>query len=124
MPLFFLFLIALISCIRDKKLLNVFSRFSVIIFLFQPNIFKTLFDILTCTTLDPAPGKAYITKYLTEECYTMEYFFWIGVLVIPSFMFYAILFPIYTWFYTKNNLGDLNKVRLFISNFGKQNFYW
>ena len=127
--LFPLFVFTILSIFLIFKRVNelslkIFLGLSISIFLFQPNVFKALFDILSCKNLSPEPGKSYISSNLTTECFTPYYFSWVGAMVIPAFLFYALIFPLVVWKYTKNNLSNIRKVKLFITDYGRNHFYW
>ena len=115
---------------RNELKNRILISFSLSIFIFQPAILKSLFEILKCKGMYPDPGKAYIFSDMSEECYTSTYYRWIFFLVIPAFLFYVILFPIFFNFYIKKNDSGVKSIDLIRKNhilklgFRKEKYYW
>ena len=87
---------------KTTQLINkILISFSFCVFLFQPAILNALFEIVKCKDLYPDPGKSFIFNYMSEECYTENYFKWVFLMVIPGLLFYAILFPLFFNCYIK-----------------------
>lgn len=119
--------------LRKKELMNrILISFSFCVFLFQPAILKSLFEIVKCKHLYPDPGKSYIFSHMSEECYTHTYLKWIIFLVIPGFLFYTILFPFSFSFYIKTSarqsssksLDLLRKNHILKQGFRQDKYYW
>ena len=115
---------------KKNELLNrILISFSFCVFLFQPAILRSLFEIVKCKHLYPYPGKSYIFSYMSEECYTQTYFKWIIFMVIPGFLFYALLFPLCFSLYikksaTNNSIDMLRKSHILKQGFRTDKYYW
>ena len=116
---------------RDKnKLDRVLVTVSISMFLFQPNIVQSLFDILNCTHIS---NVAYIYSEMKVVCYTDEYNEWIAFLVIPSLLIYVVVLPAYFFRKilignyrkkTEKNFDFMTKVGFLIHGFKKDFHYW
>ena len=133
-PFFMTTALALLFIIlKAKELMNrILISFSLCVFLFQPAILKSLFEIIKCKDLYPDPGKSYIFNYMSEECYTSSYFKWIFLMVIPGFLFYVIIFPCFFSYYIKTStietgkksIDVLRKNHILKQGFRKDKYYW
>ena len=124
-------IVILFLIVRAKELMNrILISFSLFVFLFQPAILKSLFEIIKCKDLYPNPGKSYIYSSMSAECYTWTYFKWIICMVLPGFLFYAILFPFLFSYYIKksdvenSSLDLLRKNHILKQGFKKEKYYW
>lgn len=67
---------------------------------------------------------------MSAECYTWTYFKWIICMVLPGFLFYAILFPFLFSYYIKksdvenSSLDMLRKNHILKQGFKKEKYYW
>lgn len=97
-------------------------------FLLQPTILESLFDILKCEKIGE---QYYISKELLTLCYDSQYKKWVAFLVVPSFLIYVIIFPCYLFILVSSNnkkissLEEFNqKVGFLIQGYKKSAFYW
>lgn len=135
MPIFlglmFVFFFSMKKQFHDCNFFSTFFRSMIVsIFILQPNIFTNLFSIMDCRSFDPQPGKSYVRTFLTEECFTNNYWAWIIGFVIPTFLLYAFLEPLITLIYLYKNKENLKKTKFLvdmsflIQGFHKNSFYW
>lgn len=129
MPIIFSIIFCLIFSLMKKKLKKmILITASSTLFLLQPTILESLFDILNCESIG---GQYYIAKELLTFCYDSQYKKWVAFLVVPSFLIYAIIFPCYLFFLVSSNnkkiasLEEFNqKVGFLIQGYKKSAFYW
>ena len=112
-----------------RKSKNILVTLSITIFLMQPSILQSLFDILNCANV--TNDSYYIFSEMRIACYTKEYNLWIYCLVIPSFLVYVVIIPGYfllkVWIglkiYSSHSLF-MAKVGFLIHGFKREAFIW
>ena len=82
-----------------QKKLNPFDfllYFIVSYFFFQQKMFMKLFEYINCENFifDDSFREQYLKNYLGIKCYTIDHYFWLNLIIIPSFVFYGALLPI------------------------------
>ena len=112
-------------CFRKKQTReDVLQSFAILVFLFQPLVFKTCFEALSCRGLFPEPGKWVLYFDLNSDCYDEFHFIWMGLIIIPSIIFYGVLFP---FFYSKKigkNNSYSQKNLILAVEYRKHYLYW
>ena len=115
---------------KKETIRNFIQALKISIFIFQPNIFQNLFNLLDCKSFNPQPGKSFIRTFLSEECYTNQYQIWTLGFVLPTFLCYAIFEPLLTFLYLFKNRPNFNntrflvKISFLIQGLDKSKFYW
>lgn len=66
----------------------------------QGGIFSSILEILKCDMFEGENQKLYyIHSYLSEKCYTQNYYNWLNLTTIPIFVIYAFFFPLLAFLY-------------------------
>ena len=114
---------------KMKKSSRFLVCLSTTVFLLQPIIIQSLLTILKCRNI--FGDTYYLSDDMTIPCYTKEHFYWIFILVIPSFAIYVIMLP--GFFLMKVYIGKRKikddydfrqRVGYLIHGFKKKVFYW
>lgn len=133
LPLFFILtslllitpIIVVQLCLNIKeKIKFLLLIFSMLVFIFQPVIFKTCFEILSCRSFFPQPAKWVLNSDFTIDCYDKFYFFWIGVIIIPSILFYGFIFPVFSWRKAQQKVDLWKESLIFSVEYGNKYFFW
>ncbi|KAL4487247.1 hypothetical protein ABPG72_017966 [Tetrahymena utriculariae] len=124
--LIFYFFIVISKLVRANK--NYLINGFIFVFLFmQPNIISGLTSMMTCRQIGE---KLYIAGDVTLICYSQEHKAFIGFLIIPLFVFWAIVLP-FLWLYcliaNKNRLDNsITRLRFgpLYQEYKKVTYYW
>ncbi|KAL4468018.1 hypothetical protein ABPG73_002311 [Tetrahymena malaccensis] len=124
--LMFYFFMVISKIIRANK--NYLINGFIFVFLFmQPNIISGLTSMMTCRQIGE---KLYIAGDVTLICYSQEHKAFIGFLMIPLFIFWAIILP-FLWLYcltiNKDRLDySITRLRFgpLYQEYKKETFYW
>jgi hypothetical protein len=107
---------------------NILTILLVAIYTCQPNIFKSLMQLLDCREIDP--GKFYLYYRMTEDCNSDSYKKWLYFFILPCFFFYGIFIPTvsysYMWLRRKIifDIKIIRKIGLFVLGLNEKNFLW
>ncbi|EWS71460.1 WD domain, G-beta repeat protein (macronuclear) [Tetrahymena thermophila SB210] len=122
----FYFFVVITKIVRANK--NYLINGFIFVFLFmQPNILSGLTSMMTCRQIGE---KSYIAGDVTLICYSQEHKTFIGYLIIPLFIFWAIVLP-FLWLYclviNKNRLDNsITRLRFgpLYQEYKKVTYYW
>ena len=84
-------------------------NFYIAFFTLNQNIFSKLFELINCQsfTFDESSSESFLKNYLGIQCYDHFHFIWIFAIIIPFFIFYGLIVPastIYFSYYKRNEL--------------------
>ena len=100
---------------------------SMVFAFFLSPIINVLADFFNCTLLY---DNYYMTNNLVERCNDTRYNFWQNFLIIPSFVFFAIFFPLSLFFYMYKNRSHLFesqticKIGFLLNGYYPTTYYW
>lgn len=123
LPFFLVLPILILFRNQKKKWKKFLITISITLFLIQPAILESLFNIMKCTRISE---NHYLSKELSVLCYTSDYNQWVYFLVIPAFLFYIVGLPIVliVKFLIYKKKDKIKKVALFIHGFQPKYFYF
>ena len=101
---------------------------SISLFYFQSPIITAICEMLDCSQIGEAK---YLSKFLTESCTNNpRYFKWLTFMIVPNFLFYAIILPLIFFFYMKYHKSHLfrkdviYKIGFLLTGFSSEKYYW
>lgn len=123
LPFFLVLPILILFRNQKKKWKKLLITISITLFLIQPAILESLFNILKCTKIS---DDYYLSKDLSVLCYTRDYNQWVNFLVVPAFLFYIVGLPIVfiVKFLIYKKKDKIKKVALFTHGFQPKYFYF
>lgn len=115
---------------RKKIIRNLIIILFFSVLTFQPNIVKSLFQLLNCQGFYPDPGHSYLSINMNIECYTHSYNKWITLLIVPGAFIFCLFLPLIAILavilairkMAKNEL--LKEIPFLLQTFGFDRFYW
>ncbi|KAL4478065.1 hypothetical protein ABPG72_013504 [Tetrahymena utriculariae] len=95
-------------------------------FIFQQDIIYSLFSVSSCRQIG---NQYYISNFLTEKCYTSQYYTYSLSIVLPLLLVWAILFPFLLYFKISKILkptftNSLRQVGFMTCDYKIQNCHW
>lgn len=98
----------------------------------QGIIIFSIFEILKCDEFNSGENQKeyYIHTFLSEKCYTETYKFWFNYLMIPLFIFYAIILPLIAFIYiiiirkNMNKKNNLIYISFLVNEYKSDNRFW
>ncbi|EAR99914.2 transmembrane protein, putative (macronuclear) [Tetrahymena thermophila SB210] len=97
-------------------------------FIFQQNIIYSLFSVTSCRQIGQ---QYYISSYLTEKCYTQQYYTYSFAIVLPLLFIWAILFPFLLYYKIKISqilkptfTNSVRQVGFMTCDYKIQNSHW
>ena len=112
------------SLMLEKFLITV----CILMNFFLSPVINAISNFFNCTILY---SEQYITENLWEKCYNNpRYSFWRSHVMLPAFLFYAILLPLMLFsflFKNRQNLFEeriLSKIGFLLKGYSENKFYW
>ena len=130
--LFLMLFWTIYSFYRKLKMTLIFEKCLITLFItmlyFQSPVINALANIVNCTTIE---NETYITHYLIEQCtHNLRYQYWIYFLIIPSFIFFAIVLNLIPFLYMAHHKSQLFsqavlcKIGFLLNGYSRDKFYW